>query len=94
MLRAVHIFGPLQGQDMLLTAPRETPERLFYAPAPWFPARYILIGTDALPVQWWPDLIEYALDRERSKLTPHPTYSKMEEGTAVYVLCAGHEAAR
>lgn len=86
MFRAVHIFGPLQPYVLTMGAPK-TPKRLWYGPAPWDSDRYLLISHDEPPTSHWPGTVEYALDRERSELTPHPTYPEMEEGTAVYVLC-------
>lgn len=92
MFRAVHVRGPLAGEDndVGMSAPY-VPERLWYAPAPAgvhtpTPAGYMLVGWDRAPELAWPGQVEYALDREHSQLYPHERYEDMREGTAVYVL--------
>lgn len=89
MFRAEHIGGPLDGEQVSLTAPR-VPELLYYASAPpgmsaITSSGHILVGYDTLDA-YWPGVSEYQLDRASSDLRPHPEYEGMELGTAVYVL--------
>lgn len=92
MFRATHIFGPMQGTDVSVAAPR-TPQRVWYAPCPVtdhapFPNGYMQVGWDLAPDHPWPGQVEYVLDRDRSDLRPHALYGDegMEEGVAVYML--------
>lgn len=77
-------------ENDVLMAARTVPGRLYYAPAP-VPAAavskagYFLLAYDQDPGPF-PELVVYALDRERSRLRPHHAYDDMEEGQAVYVL--------
>lgn len=87
MFRACHMDGPLKGQDFDIGAPT-TPKRTFWAPIGGSrPQRWHMVGFEGqLPAIEWAGMVEYALDRGKSKLTPHPEYEGMEEGTAVYFL--------
>lgn len=89
MFRATHCGGPLDGNDVDMSA-RTVPVRLFYAPAPdgvpdhVTASGYMLVGYDQAPEASWPGQVEYALDPDASELRPHHAYDDMQEGTAVF----------